>query len=306
MWSAYRGAGAVEACCLRSVCLTHKYPPLFIVGAPRSGTTVVDRYLANRFRFAYIPSISKRYHRICVAAAVYGRMFGRYKAGYENIHDDVAGSLAPTDGWPVFHRWFPRYGHSAAVDRTRLYELRNIVRLLEILFRAPFINKNNHNSTRIADLNALFPDALFIHVRRNIGDTVVSLVEARERYGVAVNEWWSAAPPQFQSMRFSSQLEQAVYGTWGVDQHAQHCLKRLEAKRWREVWYEDFCRNPSALGEWVLETYANRGVTLLPGPLPCEPTLRVGGKPRNPETDRKIERYVATLKSGNRALAREG
>lgn len=287
-----RIVGGLESAVTRGVRLKNRYPPLFIVGAPRSGTTVVARYLESRYRFAYLPNISKRHPRACVTLAAYARFFLSYEVGYGSEYGQAPGPGAPSDGWDVFHRWFPRYDHSRPVAEGRLYELRNIVRMLEIIYGAPFLNKNNNNSTRIAQLARVFPDAFFLFVRRDVRDTVKSLLAARERHHVGLNEWWSAAPPQYWNRRFSSEVEQAVYGTRGVEDCVARSLAQIPAERWRAVHYEEFCEQPIRLAERVSGMYSWAGITLAPGALLSEPVFERRTHSETPEVETEITRQL--------------
>lgn len=287
----------VEPPLVRLLRLENRLPPLFVVGAPRSGTTAVYLHLLGRFRMGYFPNLAKRHPRACVSALLWGRAFGRrHRPTYAHEYGDVAGDMAPSDGWDVFHRWFPRYDHDRPVREGRLHELRTVVRLYEILFDAPFCNKNNSNSLRIPHLARLFPDALFVHVRRDPVATVLSLVEARARHGVGPGEWWSASPPRFLGRRFTDPVEQAVFQTWGVERHLRDSLDDLPAERWTGVDYERVSRDATALEDWVRDRYTAHGIRLdlreTPPAGELRPSRVRGGKP---ELVSRVEKLLVRL-----------
>jgi len=252
----------LETAFLRSVRLKNLYPPLFIVGAPRSGTTVVTQHIINTFDVGYFSNLSKAHPKACVSYAWWARHCHRFSPSYENRYGIIDGAHAPSDGWDIFHRWFPRYDHAKPVRVDRLYELRNIVRMLEIIYDAPFANKNNANSTRIPYLDAVFPTALFVDVTRDIYDTVFSIMQGRRRNSIAHDQWWGAAPPQFQNHRFGSELERVVHQVWGVSRCIDGALQRIPSARWITVPYETFCEDPGRLLGWIGHRYASAGVSL--------------------------------------------
>ncbi|MFW6089831.1 MAG: hypothetical protein ACODAB_08760, partial [Gemmatimonadota bacterium] len=137
-----RAISLLEAAFVRAARLRNRHPPLFVVGVPRSGTTALYLHLANQFRFAYIPNVAKRHPYACVAATAAARLRHRYRPTYDHAYGAVDGPLAPSDGWDVFLRWFPRYDHDALVAKDRLHELRTLVRLFEALFRAPEVARD--------------------------------------------------------------------------------------------------------------------------------------------------------------------
>ncbi|MEJ2218936.1 MAG: sulfotransferase, partial [Gemmatimonadota bacterium] len=252
---------AVESAAVRALPLRNRYPPLFLVGVPRSGTTVVFQHLLNQRRFAYFPNRTRGHPWSCITRTAWGRLVDRYEQSYESRFGNVEGGMGPSDGWEIFHRWFPRYELDRPVDEARLRDLKTLVRAMELLYRAPFANKNNANSVRIGHLRGLFPDALFVHVTRDRIDTACSLLEARRRHDVGLGAWWSAAPPQFLHRRFRDDVEQTMAQVLGIDAAIHDALANAGARR-IECRYEEFCENPDGVVDVVTAAYTDRGVEL--------------------------------------------
>ena len=228
-----------------------------MIGAPRSGTTRVGLHLAQAFRWAYFPNVAKRARKtpyLSTRRAL--RRAGPWRGGYANRYGHAEGELAPSDGWDVFLRWFDGYREARAADAARARPLATLVRRMEDLFGAPFLCKNNHNTMRIGALAALFPEAFFVDVRRALPETAASLLEARARHQVALGAWWSAAPPQYLSWTFASELEQVVATIVGLERYAAAELQRAAPGRHRILDYESFCARPGELLAWLEEAYA--------------------------------------------------
>ncbi len=284
---------APEAALVRHLRLRNRFPPLFVVGPPRSGTTLVYLHLFNAFEFAYLPNVSRYFPFAPATSSAVGRVLFSHKLTYESTYGVLRGPMAPCSGWRLFHRWFPEHDHSKPVQSHDLYQLRNIVRLQESIFRAPFAVKNNNNSTRIDHLARVFPDALFIHVRRNIVDTTLSLLEARRHYGIELNQWWSVAPPTVYDQTFSSELEQAVVAVRETHRCIERSLGQIGGQRCCVVAYEEFCSDPSLLEEWVEATYAGAGTPLSRRNAPTPPRF----EPRHRQPSRMIRQRILTLSS---------
>ncbi len=257
-----RGAPYLEELLMRLLPEENRLPPLFIVGAPRCGTTIVSLHLINTFRFSYFPNASKHNPRCPLLAACWARLREQYEPTTESQYGIVEGPMAPSDGWDIFHRWFPRYDHSEPVNTESLNELRRMVFFLERLMGGAFVNKNNNNSTRISELSRLFPQSLFVHVRRDPADAIASLIKARERHNVPADGWWSVAPPQCYDSAPPGTIERAVRQVYEVDSHIRGALDDLPGRRSFVVWYEDFCSEPAMLEEWAREAYRTYGVEL--------------------------------------------
>lgn len=294
-------AAAVESRLVRLLRLRNRYPPLFVVGAPRSGTTAVYLHLLNRWELGYFPNLARAHPRAPVTAAVAGKLGGRpYRPTYAHRYGRVEGPMAPSDGWEIFHRWFPRYDHDRPVDQAGLHALRTIVRLYEGIFGAPFANKNNSNSVRIQHLARLFPDAFFVAVHREPVATVRSLLEARERHEVALDAWWSASPPRFLDRTFSDPVEQAVHQIWGVDRFLRDSLEELPSEQWHHVAFEAVCRDASELEAWVEGRYETAGVRLSRREQRAEGGLRLPERREpDPELVRRVNACIRRLEEGS-------
>ncbi|HVS08744.1 MAG TPA: sulfotransferase [Planctomycetota bacterium] len=277
----------IEPVLVRTLRLENRFPPLFVVGAPRTGTTLALQVLAGGFRFAWFTNASNNRPLAPVWSAWRSLRAHPIEASFTSDYGRIEGPSAPSDGWRVLKRWFPLYDDSAPVQR--LGELRTTVRLLERLFGAPFLLKNNHNSTRIDALAGLFGSALFVHVTRSLPEAAASLLEARARHRVPLGAWWSASPPAEHGRRFTSELEQVVRTLRGLDEHLRSSLTRLPRDRWLAIDYEALCAEPGRLLGWTARTYAASGVRLEPrGEVP--PSFRPSrlGPARRFEIERAI------------------
>lgn len=294
-----RTAGVLESAVVAAAKLKNQYPPLFVVGAPRSGTTVVIQHLINSLVFAYFPNLAKEHPKACITYGWWARKRYRFEPSYDSAYGVIHGAAAPSDGWEIYHRWFPRYELDQPVRENRLHELRTIVRAYESIFGAPFANKNNANSVRIAHLLWLFPDARFIHVSRDMGDTVTSVLKSRVAHDVPATEWWGVAPPQFHDQTFETELERVVYQTWGVEQSITQALRGVPDNQKFTIRYEDFCHRPAALIEWALSTYAAAGVTLQhrTGSAPLAFPASAGEETDHESRSAEIERIVNKLEA---------
>ena len=264
-------AGTFEEKIVHSIHLKNKYPPTFIVGVPRSGTTVVYLHMVNTYHFSYFPNAAKYNPRSCILRTFFSKITASYQPTYESSYGILEGGLSPSDGWDIFNRWFPCYDHGMPVKEKKLYELINIIRLMEIIFGAPFLNKNNHNSTRILHLNRLFPDAFFIHVKRDIYETALSLVESREANNIRLNQWWGVSPPLFYDKYFTGEIEQVVYQIKGVEDHIQESLGYIDPDRRRVISYKDFCDSRDDIINWTGERYRDLNVNIRKRKYPGDP-----------------------------------
>ena len=272
----------LEPSFLRLARLRNRWPPTFVVGAERSGTTLVCLHLAGRYRFGWIPLAAKRRAKHPLTATWRALGQSEWEPNLENRYGVGSGDLAPSDGWDSLRPWFREDGTAADPE---LRGFVNLVRGCERLFGAPFLNKNNANSVRVAALARAFPTALFVHVTRERSAAVASLVEARAKHGVALGQWWGAVPPDFAGRAFESELEQSLATHLGVELAARRALEALPPERWIELDYGDFCADPARLEAWLEAAHRAAGRPLErrapePGPARYEASRLPEGRRR--------------------------
>ena len=260
-----RTAGALadwfESPILRGSSLRPASPPLFVVGPPRCGTTLIYLHLLNAFSFGYFSNAADAHRYAPVFHTWRVGREGVGRPGYDNEYGETAGESGPSDGWNIFNRWFPVYELDAPVDPALYEELPPIIRGVERIFGGPFANKNNHNAVRLEELLGAFPDARFVHVTRDHRDAVVSLLAARRAHGVEVGDWWSCPPPQWHDAPFDDEIRQSAFNIAGIDAHLERRLAELNGAQAHRISYEAFCEEPAQLEGWVKSNYSGAGIT---------------------------------------------
>ncbi|PWE33030.1 hypothetical protein DDZ14_08050, partial [Maritimibacter sp. 55A14] len=203
--SAVRGAvhaalGPMEARLLARQTGPARWPHVFILSAPRSGTSLFYELMVTRYRFAYFSNLAHRFWKTPVAASRLGRrLIDRHKAAYRSDYGHIAGWSAPNEGGWIWQRWLADgpWCDETALPSLPVAEMRATLGAMSDLFDAPFVNKNVMHSNRVRLLDAIFPGCLFIEVRRDRADTARSIIRAQERdKGPArsPDEWWSVRP----------------------------------------------------------------------------------------------------------------
>ncbi|GGC13288.1 hypothetical protein GCM10011494_35210 [Novosphingobium endophyticum] len=160
--------------------------PVFIVGVPRSGTTVVYQAMTTAWHFAYINNVTARFPRSIARAS---RLLRAHRWAvskeFRNFAGGTPGSAGPNEAVAVWAHAFPSDTHEAVqpeeVDPDRERWLVASVACLADQFQAPFISKTPCNSLRISALASIFPKALFVVVKRNLLEVAQSLLAARRQ-----------------------------------------------------------------------------------------------------------------------------
>gem|GEM_PF-100270 len=224
--------------------------PVFIVGAPRSGTTLLYQLLVNRFQFTYFSNfMAKGLARPVAAALVQNRLFEtQAQTDYDSKYGSTEGELGPSEAGEFWYRWFPRPPHvhvrpGAAPDETRRELFQEIMGISAVTM-TPMLIKNTFNSMRIAALAETFPRASFIVCRRNPLNIAQSLLKGRVDLHGNKRVWWSLPPKEIDQLADHYAWDQVAEQVHYIYNQIEEDRRRIGPDRFFTIDYAQFCQNP--------------------------------------------------------------
>jgi len=153
--------------------------PVFIIGAPRSGTTLLYELLANHSDFAYFTMRTKK---------IIDKGLPIEKLKNESVKP-------PIEGHEVWNKYCPcedHYLEARDLTEEAADYFRTMIKAhLNYQQKIRFLSKTPRNSMRIGYIKALFPDTKFIIVKRDLKAIARSLLEKRIQYN---DLFWGAKP----------------------------------------------------------------------------------------------------------------
>jgi hypothetical protein len=140
---------------------------IFIMGAPRSGTSILYETLSNHQEFAYITDIDNSEH--WKELVKYPGVRQRLKLTNEPLFaPEFISAEHPNEGSALWLRYLPHFEYMTEHDVTpEMEHFFNDVIGRIIDGKSHFINKNIHHSYRVRLLDRLFPGCRFIHLLRD-------------------------------------------------------------------------------------------------------------------------------------------
>lgn len=227
-------------------------PPVFIIGAPRSGTSLLYELMITRFRLAYMANAAHRFYLTPVAASrVFNRAIKNWRGNFTSRYGHIDGWGAPNEGGWIWQRWLLdgpwRDDKGALIDDYR--DMRDMVAALSELFDAPIVNKNVMHSNRLKLMHAIWPNALFIEVKRDTKDNIRSIVRAERGDGgpnMAQDIWWSVKPRLAEKFIGKSDVERATVQVVGIERDIKRDIAAIGAHRLFTIEYSDLCQRPEA------------------------------------------------------------
>jgi len=225
-------------------------PPLFIIGPPRSGTTLLYQVLTTYYRLAYISNFSEKFYRAPVSGVLLERLLSvpAGKPGYRFEYGYIPGPGAPHEAARFWKEIFPdsakRYVARGMTPAAKLQRLRHSIIGLTRACKAPVVMKSVNNSLRIAPILEALPEARFIVCHRDMKKNAISILKARKarisQQGVQ-EAWWSAEPVEVEQLKGKSLAHQAAAQVFYIHRQIAEDRASLGEERFIDVNYERFC-----------------------------------------------------------------
>jgi hypothetical protein len=228
------------------------HPPIFVLGAPRSGSTLLTQVITDVLNVGYL---SNRHCTWFGAPAWAERLFrplvDKPTSDYRSAHGTTKGPHAPSECGEWWYRFFPRIPAYVTLDElspARMDAFRSSVAALTRAHDRPVIFKNLYASLRVQAIARQLPESLFLIIYRDEVDNGHSLLEARlKRFGDYA-KWFSVAPPETEKLKRHPPHEQVIEQIRCIHATIDRDLRmsNVSPSRCLHFHYEEFCANPSA------------------------------------------------------------
>ena len=243
-------AGAIE----RLILLADRMPvgpQLFILGLPRSGTTLIYQYIVHRLKVAYFTNgVGTLPNAPCLATLIQSRIYGDYASDFISHYGKVRGPAAPREAGGFWGQFFDpdSYVGFDELSKDDVTRLRKTIAIVERSFHgAPFVNKNVKHLLRIEALKKTFPNCHFLVVERDQVQVALSLLRGRYETQADPRQWLSARPTNYQTLATRSLVEQISGQLASLNARLEKDLSKLDGGEVTRVDYVDFCKNPEEL-----------------------------------------------------------
>lgn len=211
--------------------------PVFIIAAPRSGSTLLFETLAESHS---LRTLGRESH-----GAIEGAQ-PELSPGAPGVDSNrLERRHATADVIRKLHEEFAAQSRPAAgAAGAEVASLR-------------FLEKTPKNALRIPFLDAAFPDAQFIFLWREPRGNLASIIEAWKAgrwvtyrgLDARADPWSLLLPPGWQAMRDKPLPEIAAFQWESANRIALDDLEKLDRSRWTTVTYEDLVAQPRAVVE---------------------------------------------------------
>lgn len=233
----------------------HKIIPIWIIGAPRSGTTLIYQALCSVFQCSYLTKRVGERYRIALLTRKYERQFigiDLKPSGFSSSYGRTKNLEDPHEAGSFFYQFFPKERPYVSFKDVFDIEKKGFKKIINeiTLPNEVFISKNTYHSLRVKALSKLYPSSLFVWVKRDLAATMKSIFIARNITN-DVNKWWGLNPPGWEEKELFSPLEQIKWQIEETNKIIREDLNLTNANYY-EINYEEFCNQPTKTVEDLL------------------------------------------------------
>jgi hypothetical protein len=281
-----RALATLEKALPHSSTILGEYPPIFIVGAPRCGSTLLIQAVTRALNVAYM---SNRHALLFGAPALVEWLAPPNpvaSGGFSSHHGVTAGTSGPSECGAWWYRFFPSVPPYVSRGELSVKEQRAFRRSLETFTFAakrPVVLKNLYASVRIQEIARIIPEARFIFIQRGVVANAHSLLEGRMQANGNYGDWWSLPTPGYEDLL---DAEPAVQVIEQIRRINSLILKDLgssidDPDQIMEVQYEEFCDDPrrgvDSIGQFIgaRSRAVDKGRDLVPGSFNVRSEIRI-------------------------------
>ena len=242
----------------------YEIPMLFILGSPRTGTTLAYQFIINVFGFYYFSNfVAEQFAKHpAVGVAIDIHVHPKKPVSFSSNYGKTTGLFEPSEASWIFKNWFggkqPSQTKSAKVLAGKETHMKMTLRVIHKIAGLPLATKNAWNCFRIEDICRMFPGIRFLWLRRDVVRSAISDLEARYRRGDPEG-WNSATTKNYKEIQKLPYWEQVVEQQFEYNRTLQDDLRKYCTDGFLELWYEDLCTDTNAVARKLHQAFSSWG-----------------------------------------------
>lgn len=215
--------------------LPDNFNPIFVLGSPRSGTTLVFQQLITHSKLIYISNLMALFPNQMIKILTLTKKFLiNFDKSQENHYGYIPGINSPNEAGAILRLWFEK---SPSIKKKK--SIINTVKAMTTISGRPLIIKNLNNAERLDNIIKVFPKARFIYVKRDPLMAAQSILIARKNLSKE-NEWFGIKPKDYDKIKEKSIHYQAVWQVLKVNKIIENFMGKNKDK-FIFIDYESFC-----------------------------------------------------------------
>ena len=229
------------------------FPVVFIIGVPRSGTTLFSQLMVSTLEVGYINKFVSRFWMCPIYGLVRFKMSNhKEEFDFDSFLGSNDSSASPHEfGW-FWQWWFLHQEHDQlgdkGLDQINWVELNKQIMGLAGFFQAPLIFKNlNYTNFKIPSLHSNIRNARFIWIRRDEVFVIDSILRSRVKQYGSKDIWWSIKPANYEEQLTRPPLEQVISQVTEVTDGIKDGLNLIPKEYVQIIDYSDLIESPEII-----------------------------------------------------------
>ena len=222
------------------------FPPIFIIGPPRSGSTLLFQVMVNAFNFGYTSNAHAKWYG---GMSYYERFRSKKSQGasdYTSQHGRTKGKHSPHESWQYWYQFFrktPMFVGNSDIAPSLPGKLRRSLLRITRASEMPFLFKNLPCAMRLAPLTNVVPEALYIVTQRDYLATAHSILAGRKKANGNYDDWWSVEPKEIDELRKLPAEEQVVKQIYSIYHEIDSHREKIGPDKILDISYEVLCED---------------------------------------------------------------
>jgi len=241
------------------------FPTLNIVGAPRSGTTLVTQLVASCLNVGYINNLIAAFWRApCTGIRLSRKLM---PAGLRStFHSEFGRTEGIHEPHEFGYFWASMLGYREMREPDEASRrgidwswFAKVMNNMTMAFDAPIVFKSFMFGFYTAEVQAVLPRTCFVFVRRDPVENALSILKMRRQYSGDEAAWASLMPYEYSWLRNESIAMQVAGQVLYCQEAYRRAMARVNGRNWIEVTLSDICADPLGLLESVRMLLRNNG-----------------------------------------------
>lgn len=259
------------------------HPNIFILGLPRSGTTLLSQLLFNNLDLACTNNLIARFWDAPLCGCYLSKaVIGNARAqSYDSLYGKTNNIECPHEFGNFWnkHLLIENFQDLYSEDISKKIDwekLQMVILNMNRIFGKGLVYKTLEITARhFRKFHDIFSRSLYIYIHREPIDIAVSIAKARLDYYNNINTWWSSIPAEYAELEDKPYWEQIAGQIYYLRNLHDTNILPVKTERVIHVNYEDVCNNPTALLDQVIAKSTklfDYPIKKLNTPLPLSPT----------------------------------
>ncbi|MFW6312244.1 MAG: sulfotransferase [Nanoarchaeota archaeon] len=221
-------------------------PIIFIIGAPRTGSTLLYQIISSLFKVTYLNNLVYSGREIPFLSYLLSHRIYAQKGHYSfsSVYGNTmkSGLNAPSEAGNLWRRWMPKdkfYINESDVDQQSQQSFSNFVSAIINYSGLPLLIKNLYFSQRLRFLKSTNLKPKFIYIKREPLYTAQSIFMARQEKLSDINSWWSVEPYNYHDLKKLDVYNQIASQVYYIEKQIENDLRLFNENDILVINYED-------------------------------------------------------------------